>query len=184
MDDPVLRLERLDTPTGRMLIVTDASDETWAVDWEDHQSRMKTLLRRYRGGEIGRMVAAPRASTAKRALAAYFDGDLVAIDAVPAGKFGTAFQRAAWRALRDIPAGRPITYGALAARIGNPKAVRAVGLANGRNPISIGVPCHRLIGADGSLTGYGGGIERKRWLLDHEGSRGMIAPGRRAELTG
>ncbi len=98
----------------------------------------------------------------------YFDGDRrefsVAVEAV-----GTDFQRRVWRALRAIPYGKTISYGELARRIGNPNAVRAVGLANGRNPVSIIVPCHRVIGADGTLTGYGGGLERKRYLLELEG---------------
>jgi methylated-DNA-[protein]-cysteine S-methyltransferase len=83
---------------------------------------------------------------------------------------GTAFQRDVWRALRRIPTGRTLSYGVLATKIGRPAAVRAVGLANGANPIAIVVPCHRVIGADASLTGFGGGIERKRWLLSHEGA--------------
>ena len=82
---------------------------------------------------------------------------------------GTPFQRAVWRALREIPCGETRSYGEIARRIGRPKAVRAVGLANGANPIGIVVPCHRVIGSNGTLTGYGGGIERKRWLLAHEG---------------
>jgi len=81
---------------------------------------------------------------------------------------GTPFQRAVWRALREIPRGATESYSKLAQRIGRPTAVRAVGLANGSNPIGIVVPCHRVIGANGSLTGYGGGMERKRWLLEHE----------------
>ncbi len=83
---------------------------------------------------------------------------------------GTPFQRDVWAALREIPVGKTLSYGALAAKIGRPKAVRAVGLANGANPIGIVVPCHRVIGADSSLTGYGGGLDRKRWLLNHEGA--------------
>ncbi len=99
---------------------------------------------------------------------AYFDGDLTAIDAIKVTMRGTAFQRLVWTALRQIPAGATISYKELALRIGNPAATRAVGLANGSNPIAIVVPCHRVIGADGSLTGYGGGLDRKRWLLAHE----------------
>ena len=83
---------------------------------------------------------------------------------------GTAFQNQVWSALRRIPRGQTLSYGALAKKIDRPAAVRAVGLANGANPIAIVVPCHRVIGANASLTGYGGGLERKRWLLDHEGA--------------
>jgi methylated-DNA-[protein]-cysteine S-methyltransferase len=98
-------------------------------------------------------------------------GDLLAIDRVPVRTGGTAFQREVWAALRTIPAGKTISYGMLAARLNRSKAVRAVGAANGANPVGVVVPCHRVIGADASLTGYGGGLERKRWLLEHEGVR-------------
>jgi methylated-DNA-[protein]-cysteine S-methyltransferase len=101
-------------------------------------------------------------------MAAYFGGDLAAIDALPVATGGTEFQRAVWDELRRIPCGGSISYSELARRIGRPAAIRAVGLANGANPIGIVVPCHRVIGANGTLTGYGGGIERKRWLLAHE----------------
>jgi methylated-DNA-[protein]-cysteine S-methyltransferase len=100
-------------------------------------------------------------------LRAYFAGELTCFD-LTLETGGTPFQRRVWDALQKIPYGTTTTYGALAAEIGQPRAVRAVGAANGRNPISIVVPCHRLVGADGSLTGYGGGLERKRWLLEHE----------------
>jgi len=104
---------------------------------------------------------------ARAQLAAYFAGELTAFD-VPLAAAGTAFQRSVWRALEEIPYGTTQSYGQLAARVGNVRACRAVGLANGRNPISIIVPCHRVIGASGTLTGYGGGLERKRQLLDLE----------------
>jgi methylated-DNA-[protein]-cysteine S-methyltransferase len=100
-------------------------------------------------------------------LAAYFAGELMAFD-LPLALHGTAFQERVWAALRDIPYGVTTTYGELAAALGSPTASRAVGLANGRNPISIVVPCHRVVGANGSLTGYGGGVARKRALLDLE----------------
>jgi O-6-methylguanine DNA methyltransferase len=103
----------------------------------------------------------------RRELDAYFAGTLRRFTA-PLDAAGTAFQRTVWNALCGIAYGERISYGELARRIGNPKAVRAVGLANGRNPISIVVPCHRVIGADGSMTGYGGGVERKVFLLGHE----------------
>jgi methylated-DNA-[protein]-cysteine S-methyltransferase len=100
-------------------------------------------------------------------LDAYFAGELRAFD-LSLAPSGTDFQRTVWRALLDVQFGTTATYGELARRIGSPRAPRAVGLANGRNPIGLIVPCHRIIGANGSLTGYGGGIERKRWLLAHE----------------
>ena len=110
---------------------------------------------------------APLASTVLQ-LREYFAGGRREFD-LPLQFEGTTFQRRVWQELREIPYGETWSYGQLARRIGNPNASRAVGLANGRNPISILVPCHRVIGADGSLTGYGGGLERKRWLLAHEG---------------
>jgi methylated-DNA-[protein]-cysteine S-methyltransferase len=100
-------------------------------------------------------------------LEAYFAGRLTSFD-LPLDPAGTEFQRLVWAALREIPYGQTVTYGQLAAALGRPAASRAVGLANGRNPISIIVPCHRVIGSDGSLTGYGGGLDRKRLLLDLE----------------
>jgi methylated-DNA-[protein]-cysteine S-methyltransferase len=100
-------------------------------------------------------------------LDAYFAGELGAFD-LDVDPQGTPFQRRVWDELRRIPFGETISYSELARRLGDPKLVRAVGVANGRNPISIVIPCHRVIGADGSLVGYGGGLERKRWLLEHE----------------
>jgi methylated-DNA-[protein]-cysteine S-methyltransferase len=103
-----------------------------------------------------------------RTLSRYFSGELAALDGVPVELNGTSFQLRVWNALRSVQAGTTTSYGQLAERIGAPKAVRAVGAANGANPVAIIVPCHRIIGRDGSLTGYGGGLDRKRWLLRHE----------------
>ena len=103
----------------------------------------------------------------ERQLRAYFAGELREFD-LPIAPRGTDFQRAVWAGLRELRAGERISYRELARRIGRPSAVHAVGLANGRNPISIIVPCHRVLGAGGSLTGYGGGLGRKQWLLEHE----------------
>jgi methylated-DNA-[protein]-cysteine S-methyltransferase len=116
-------------------------------------------------------------------LDAYFTGTLVDFD-LPMTMHGTDFQRRVWTALCEIPYGETISYGELARWVGNPKASRAVGLANGRNPVAIVVPCHRVIGADGSLTGYGGGLDRKVWLLEHEASHrsAPVRPGRQAQL--
>ena len=102
-----------------------------------------------------------------RQLQEYFDGRRLTFE-IPLAPDGTEFQRRVWMALRDIPFAQTVSYGDIAREIGNPKGVRAVGLANGRNPISIIVPCHRVSGSNGALTGYGGGIDRKRWLLEHE----------------
>ena len=161
-------IEHLDSPTGRILLVTDETQCLRALDWEDHEARMRQLLLRHYG-EI-RLEPRPtrRASEARDALLAYFDGRLQAIDRVQTATRGSAFQRQVWSALRGIPAGTTSSYAALAACIGRPSAARAVGAANGANPIAIIVPCHRVIGADAALTGYGGGLARKRWLLAHE----------------
>jgi methylated-DNA-[protein]-cysteine S-methyltransferase len=99
----------------------------------------------------------------------YFAGEISALDTVPVELNGTPFQKTVWEALRRIPGGTTISYAELAKRIGDPAAVRAVGTANGANPVAVIVPCHRVIGSDGRLTGYGGGLDRKQWLLQHEG---------------
>jgi methylated-DNA-[protein]-cysteine S-methyltransferase len=103
-------------------------------------------------------------------MGSYFKGDIAVIDTLPVETTGTPFQRSVWQALRKIRRGTTISYAELARRIGNPRAVRAAGLANGQNPIGIVVPCHRVIGSNGTLTGYGGGLPRKKWLLEHEGA--------------
>ncbi len=161
-----LRLERQDSPVGTMSVVTDDDGALRSLDFVDYDERLHQLLRLHYGVYTLEDGAAPAAVT--RALSAYFEGDLDALDDVPVATEGTPFQRDVWRALRTIPAGATMSYGGLAAQIGRPGASRAVGLANGSNPVSIVVPCHRVIGANGALTGYGGGLPRKRWLLDHE----------------
>ena len=125
--------------------------------------------------------AAP--SHVKRLLRRYFDGELGGLTDIEWRTAGTPFQRAVWTGLTTIAPGETLSYGALAAKLGWPSAVRAVGMANGANPVSVVVPCHRVIGADGSLTGYGGGIERKRWLLNHEGAAFRDAPVRAARAA-
>jgi methylated-DNA-[protein]-cysteine S-methyltransferase len=161
-------MEKIQSPLGLMLLITDDTDTVRALDWEDHADRMHRLLRLQEGA----VTLEPRrdASPVRDAIAAYFEGELSAIDTVAVKTGGTPFQRDVWAALRTIPTGQTTTYGTLAVRLGRPKAMRAVGMANGSNPVSIIVPCHRVIGADATLTGYGGGLERKRWLLRHEGA--------------
>ncbi len=160
--------ERFDTPTGCFLIVTDAERHLRAAEWEDKSYRLERALRLHYGKTGYEVQAARTRSPARLALEAYFEGELAAIDAIRTQTAGTDFQRKVWAALRAIPVGTTVSYGQLAARIERPAAVRAVGAANGANPIPIIVPCHRVIGADASLTGFGGGLERKRWLLAHE----------------
>jgi methylated-DNA-[protein]-cysteine S-methyltransferase len=132
---------------------------------------MQRWLERRYGADAAGLRETQRLSAARRALQAYFKGELDALTGLPTATQGTDFQRSVWDALRRIPVGRTISYGALANWIGRPRATRAVGLANGANPIAIVVPCHRVIGANATLTGYGGGLERKRWLLAHEQAR-------------
>jgi methylated-DNA-[protein]-cysteine S-methyltransferase len=171
-------VEHIETPTGRMRVVSDEAQRLRAVDWDDDEPRMLGLLRRYYGPHAVSLRETARQSHAGHALGAYFAGDFDAIAALATETNGTPFQRSVWAALRRIPAGRTISYGALAAAIGQPNAVRAVGAANGANPIAIVVPCHRVIGANATLTGYGGGLHRKRWLLAHErGERPLFDQG-------
>ena len=162
-----LRLDRLETPIGVALLVTDDAGVLRALDWEDYEARMRPLLRLQCGDVELKEARAPAA--VRRALSAYFRGDLARLGEIAWRVAGTPFQRKVWGALPKIPAGSTLSYGALAAKLGAPRAMRAVGHANGANPISVVVPCHRLIGANGSLVKYGGGLERKRWLLRHEG---------------
>jgi methylated-DNA-[protein]-cysteine S-methyltransferase len=162
-------IEHIPTPTGPMRLVTDGQGRVRALDWDDHEARLHRLLQRHYGKSAVTIEPRPGRSAAGAGLERYFSGDLTAIDSLDVATGGTPFQREVWATLRHIPAGRTLSYGALAKAIGRPDAVRAVGLANGSNPIGIIVPCHRVIGADRSLTGYGGGLERKRWLLHHEG---------------
>lgn len=162
-----LFLAALPTPLGEALVVFDREGVLRAFDWRSHETRMRRLLRRHYGPLEPLEAAAPPALVT--ALEAYFAGQADALGGLRWRTNGTVFQQKVWAALCEIPAGRTESYGQLALRIGAPKAVRAVGLANGANPVGLIVPCHRVIGANGGLTGYGGGLDRKRWLLAHEG---------------
>jgi methylated-DNA-[protein]-cysteine S-methyltransferase len=171
-----LFMDRTDTPIGEFFIVADEEGNLRAAAWTDHEERMRQSLRVQYGENRFRVETARDPNGLTSAMTAYFAGELAAIDNLPVRTAGTPFQREVWSALREISCGTTVSYGQIANRIGRPAAVRAVGLANGSNPICVAVPCHRVIGANGSLTGYGGGIERKRWLLDHEGkSRQQLA---------
>jgi methylated-DNA-[protein]-cysteine S-methyltransferase len=159
-------MESIQTAIGDMLVVADEQNRLRALGWADLETRLKRTLAVLYGEP--QLRSQPVASSIRDSLRAYLEGKLDAIDAIAVETGGTAFQRSVWQELRRIPVGTTMSYGDFAAHIGRPKAVRAVGHANGSNPICVVVPCHRLIGADGSLTGYGGGLPRKRWLLDHE----------------
>ena len=159
--------DMIDTPVGELLLTATAEGLT-GVHFQKasggHRPEPGWQRARALSGAASSAIAAARAE-----LDAYFAGKLTKFT-LPLAATGTPFQQRVWTALRDIAFGETISYLELARRLGDPKAVRAVGGANGRNPIPVIVPCHRVIGADGSLTGFGGGIERKRWLLRHEGA--------------
>jgi len=163
----IFHLDRLQTPIGAALLVTDTGGVLRALDWEEYEPRMKELLRLQYGAVVLEEVRSPK--DLRSALTAYFKGDLDSLKTIKWRVAGTPFQQKVWTALPKIPVGTTMSYGALAAKLNAPNAMRAVGHANGSNPISVVVPCHRLIGANGALVKYGGGLERKRWLLEHEG---------------
>lgn len=168
-----LHIDARATPLGEMVLIFDPDARLFALDWVDHEPRMRRLLaRRWRRSGWEPAVTARRAPAGLTdPLDAYFDGEFGALTGLATSTGGTRFQERVWSALRLIPAGETSTYGRLAAALGAPRAVRAVGAANGANPVGIVVPCHRVVGAAGGLTGYGGGLDRKAWLLRHEGAR-------------
>ena len=157
---PARYFSRMESPIGSVLFLGD-EEGLVALHLEKKRYGPEQPDRCERNDEVF--------AAAREQMAAYFKGALQEFD-VPLAAAGTPFQRIVWRALMDIPFGETESYGALAKRIGHDGAARAVGLANGHNPIAIIVPCHRVIGSNGSLTGYGGGIARKKWLLEHERS--------------
>ena len=153
-----------DSPVGPLRLVSDGELLT-GVFFAEHRHAPDDL-----GGQVDEAQAPPVLRETVRQLREYFAGERTDFD-LPTGAPGTDFQQRVWARLRDIPYGRTWSYGELAQALGRPGAARAVGLANGRNPLSIVVPCHRVVGADGAITGYGGGVERKQRLLDLERSR-------------
>ena len=169
MNEPnVLDRAEVDTPIGRVVLFAQKG-RLVGLEFADRRSRV-AVLRRQIARALGPFDERPArdAAGAGARLRRYFAGDARALDGQPVTSYGTEFQRRVWRALRRIPAGRTLSYAGLARRIGHPSAVRAVGAANGANPVAIFVPCHRVIASDGSLHGYGGGLPRKQWLLAHE----------------
>jgi len=172
-----LHLAHHPSPIGTLLIATDAQARLRALDFDDRETEMHTWLRLHYGSF--ELTPGPAPAATLHALDAYFAGELTAIDALAVATGGTPFQRAVWAALRGIPAGCTLSYGELATQLGRAGASRAVGMANNANPISIVVPCHRVIGKNGALTGYGGGLDRKRWLLAHEAQHTPTASAQR-----
>jgi methylated-DNA-[protein]-cysteine S-methyltransferase len=165
-----IEFSRLESPVGSVLLAV-SSEGLCALDFTDSELEVrKRLLRAHPDAVFG---GGPRAEAAAKSVKAYFEGDLGALEALVTAAAGTEFQKQVWAALRKIPMGATTSYSEIARAIGNPTAVRAVGAANGRNPIALVVPCHRVIAADGTLCGYAGGLWRKQWLLKHE--RALLA---------
>jgi methylated-DNA-[protein]-cysteine S-methyltransferase len=164
-----LQFENIPSPIGEIILIFEG-ETLRALDFSDYEERMKRLLRLH----YGPVTLTPGHTSIRKEIDAFFEGDLGAITRVKVQTNGTAFQRKVWQALTGIKEGTTATYGELAVRIGHPAASRAVGAANGANPVAIVVPCHRVIGASGDLTGYGGGLDRKKWLLAHESRTRVI----------
>ena len=160
----MFHLTVFESPIGPLTVAAH-DDRLIALSFGDERRTMEDMLRRRHGADVA---GHPDPAGAASALRAYFAGDLSALDTLSVEPHGTAFQQRVWSALRDVRAGTTASYRDIANAIGAPAATRAVGAANGANPIAIVVPCHRIIGAGGSLVGYGGALERKRWLLEHE----------------
>lgn len=163
-----LTVETLPTPIGDMLLVADADGILRAADFVGCEDRLDRLLARRLGKDGFALSAGTVPAAIADALRDYFAGEIAALERIAVKTNGTPFQQQVWQALRAVPPGAPLAYGRLAEQLGRPQAPRAVGHANGANPFCVVIPCHRLVGADGALTGYSGGTTRKRWLLDHE----------------
>jgi methylated-DNA-[protein]-cysteine S-methyltransferase len=170
-DHIVLDYGVIDSPLGPLTIMA-AGERVMEVRFGDHRAELEDVWLRGRG----LVHEHDDPGGAATALRAYFARDLHALDRLTVDPMGTPFQLQVWSALRSVGVGRTASYTEIADAIGAPTATRAVGAANGANPIAIVVPCHRIIGAAGSLVGYGGGLERKRWLLEHEGVLLRMSP--------
>jgi methylated-DNA-[protein]-cysteine S-methyltransferase len=160
-----LSFDRLETPIGAVVLMA-LNAHLVLVDFEDNETRYRKILdKRFKTYTLE---PTPNPHDFTKALGAYFAGDLSVIHNLPVDTGGTAFQARVWHTLKDIPAGDTWSYSQLAQALEQPSAVRAVGMTNGLNPISLVLPCHRVIGANGNLTGYAGGLKRKQWLLEFE----------------
>lgn len=174
-----LGLETISSEIGTILVITEAG-KLCAIEFHDCKPRIMAWLNK-RFGPVELRPANTSSGIAER-IQAYLNDKQHSLDDIPIDTGGTTFQQQVWQALRQIPVGTVITYGQLAERLGKSSASRAVGLANSQNPVSIVLPCHRVIGANGHLTGYAGGLERKRWLLEHEGVQLNYRPFRQLTL--
>jgi methylated-DNA-[protein]-cysteine S-methyltransferase len=160
-----LKLTEVDSPVGRIVVV-ESPDGVCALEFDAHRDRLeKTLRKRFGDAPVRQQGTTDTAARLRR----YLGGRLDALDSIRVDTGGTPFQRQVWAALRAIPAGETRSYAEMARAVGRPSAVRAVARANATNPVSIIVPCHRVVRSDGGIGGYGGGVSRKRWLLKHEG---------------
>ncbi len=165
-----IELTSLKTELG-LIVLAATAQGLCALDFAEQPAPIRQrLARAHPGATFG---TGPHADAAAAKVKAYFAGELGALSELRVAPDGTEFQKEVWSALRKIPVGATSSYGQIAGQIGRPKAVRAVGAANGRNPIALVVPCHRVIAADGTLCGYAGGLWRKQWLLEHE--RALLA---------
>ncbi|WP_310483131.1 methylated-DNA--[protein]-cysteine S-methyltransferase [Chamaesiphon sp. VAR_48_metabat_403] len=161
-----LLIDRIKSPIGTICIVSDGK-HLCSLDFADYESRMMKLLhQRYHSIEPIATID-PQGFSSK--ISAYLEGDYTSLKDIPVKAGGSDFQQLVWQGLQTIPVGTTVSYGELATKLGKPTAARAVGMANSLNPIAIVIPCHRVIGAKAKLTGYAGGLERKQWLLEHEG---------------
>ncbi|HEX2592169.1 MAG TPA: methylated-DNA--[protein]-cysteine S-methyltransferase [Rhizomicrobium sp.] len=165
-------IDELATPLGPLQIISDVKGAIRLVGWHEGEARYHGTLRRWHGDIV--LTKKKNAFGHTKAMRDYFAGDIGILDTLPVASEGTDFQKKVWQTLRKIPGGQTWSYGQMAQHLGQPSATRAVGLANGSNPIGIVVPCHRVIGANGTLTGYGGGLPRKKWLLAHEAKHAPI----------
>lgn len=162
-----LLIDRIPSPLGQIILISDGNS-LCALDFADYETRLMGFLHK-RYGSVNLLESIdPQKFSSK--IRAYLAGDYAGLDDIPVHAGGTDFQQQVWQALRTIPVGTTVSYGELATKLGKPTAARAVGMANSLNPIAIVVPCHRVIGATAKLTGYAGGLERKQWLLQHEGT--------------
>jgi len=166
-----LATDEIRSPIGTIVVVTGERG-LCALDFDDCRERMTRLLRRHHGEVTLEKRRNPRGVSTR--VRAYLEGRLDALDDITVDAGGTDFQRTVWAALREIPCGARVSYADIAGAIGKPKAARAVGAANGQNPVALVVPCHRVVAADGKLAGYAGGMKRKEWLLEHEQREGRL----------
>ena len=170
----VIHITTVESPIGELTLAA-RGERVCLLHFGPRDPQVNAALGRwYPGVPPSEVVAHPDPAGAVAALRSYFEGDLGALDRIAVEMNGTPFQKKVWTALRSVRAGTTVAYAEIARAILAPSSVRAVGAANGANPVAVIVPCHRIIGTNGTLTGYGGGLDRKRWLLDHEGVQRSI----------